>query len=151
MSQTDYPDLQTLFGEFQSSKRGRTRTVTYQRPCDRLIDSLKRQIDIVHLLQQGRDPKQKGHKVRKMFSEEHGRYIVQIKYNEEPLNFLPDRDTAEVESLSQVEKMLTNAITAAQAGYFDDQINRIAKAWSEMRRGRRSAKEPEPLPLEEGV
>lgn len=148
MSQTDYPDLQTLFGEFTTSKRGRTRTVTYQSPRDRLIDSLRKQLTVVQMLREGRDPRQEGQKVRKMFAEERGRYIVQIKYNGQPINFLPDKDTAEVANLDQVEKMFTNAITATQAGYFDEQISKIAQEWSETRRGRRSPREGTELPLE---
>ena len=141
MAKNDRPDPRALFSKFTLSKRGRTRAVTYKRPRDRLIDSLGKQIEIVHLLQEHRNPKQEGYKVRKMFFEDRGRYGVQIKYNNVPLDLTPEADTVEVGSLEQIEEVLKAATNLARAGYFDDQISRIAAEWSETRRGKRTPAE----------
>jgi hypothetical protein len=134
---TSHPDPKALFAKFTLSKRGRTRAVTYKTPRDRLLDSLANQIELVHLLQEHRDPKQEGHKARKMFFFDHGSYVMQIKYNSQPLDLTPDADTIQVTSLDEVEEVLNGAIDLARAGHFDDQISRIAAEWSETRRGRR--------------
>lgn len=132
----DRPDPKALFGKFTLSKRGRTRAVQYKSPRDRLLDSLANQLEIVGLLKEGRVPKEEGRKTRKMFFPEGDQYVVQVKYNNEPLNITPDADAIQVTNLDEVEEVLNGAITLANAGHFDEQISRIAAAWSETRRGR---------------
>src|SRR5512135_1224870 len=74
--ETPRPDPRALFATFTLSKRGRIRVVTDKTPRDRLLKSLGTQREIVHLLQQGRDPKREGYKGRQMFREDRGRYVV---------------------------------------------------------------------------
>lgn len=149
MAKNDRPDPRALFGKFTLSKRGRTRVVTYKKPRDRLLDSLGNQIEMVHLLKERRDPKTEGHKERKMFFFDRGYYVVQIKYNSQPLELMPEADTIQVSNLDEVEEVLNHAITLASAGHFDEQIERLAAEWASTRRGRRQPKEREPEPAEE--
>lgn len=149
MPKNEKPDPRALFGRFTLSKRGRTRTITYKKPRDRLLDSLGHQIAMVHLLKEHRDPKAEGHKARKMFSEEHGRYVVQIKYNSVPLDLTPEADAVEVEDLDQLEEVLNGAIDLTRAGHFDDQIERIAAEWATTRRGKRGPRQRQQAPAEQ--
>lgn len=151
MPKNDRPDVKALLSKFTLTKRGRTRAITYKKPRDRLIDSLGKQIEMVHLLQEKRDPKVEGYKERKMFFFDRGYYIVQIKYNSQPLDLTPEADTFQVDTLEQVEEVLNTAITLANAGHFDEQLDRLATEWASTRKGPRGPRKRAQASAEEAA
>lgn len=136
------PDSKNLLARFTLAKRGRERPMAYKRPRDRLLENLARQLEIVKVLRGGRDPKEEGFKEHKMFYEDRGRYVVQIRYSNTPLEIEDDADAVEVDTLEQVEDALNAAMTMTKNGYFDEQINRLAGEWAAKRVGKRGPRKP---------
>lgn len=135
---------EALLEKYNLSIRGRiTRVGGYKKPPrEKLIDSFKNQIEIVHILREGREPKGEGIKERRMFYEEDGHYVVQAKYANNPLKLTPDADTVEVGTLEELKGLMEDFITLAKAGYFDEQVNRIASDWASKRVGKRGPRKP---------
>jgi hypothetical protein len=71
-----------------------------------------------------------------------GRYVVQIRYSNTPLELSDDADAIEVEKLEQVVEVLNIIIDLTKKGYFDEQINALAEAWAAKRIGKRGPRKP---------
>lgn len=149
MSNGKSPDVRTLLGKFTMSKRGRTRPISYKKPRDRLIESLSKQSAIINLLKEGRDPKQEGYKEHKMFYEDKGNYVVQLRYSNTPIELTNDSDAVEVKTLEEVEEVINAFMILARNGYFDEQINRLAGEWAAKRIGPRGPRKPKAAPTEQ--
>src|SRR5512135_1547164 len=99
-------DIKAALGRYTLSKFGRKRPIASKRPRDRLVESLGNQIEIVHVMKAGRDPKEAGLKAHRMFFEHQGRYIVQVKYTNTPLELADEADAVEVDKLDDVEEVM---------------------------------------------
>src|SRR5512147_2365883 len=123
-------DIKSALSRYTLSKFGRKRPVASKRPRDRLVESLGNQIEIIHAMKAGRDPREAGLKAHRMFFEHQGRYIVQVKYTNTPLELTDEADAVEVDTLNDVEEVMKKFIDFAKVGLFDEQINRIAAEWA---------------------
>lgn len=133
-------DIKAALGSYTLSKFGRKRPAASKRPRDRLVESLGNQIEIIHVMKAGRNPKEAGFKAHRMFFEHQGRYIVQIKYTNTPLDITDDVDAVEVDTLDDVEDVMKKFMDFAKAGVFDEQVNRIAAEWAAKLEGKRGRK-----------
>lgn len=133
-------DIKSVLSKYNLAKHGRKRPIAKKGPRDRLIESLGNQIEIVHAVRDGRDLKEAGLKGHKMFYHHNGRYVVQIRYTNTPLDLTPDADSVEVDTLDEVEGAFNDFTELAKSGVFDEQINRIAAEWASKLEGKRGRK-----------
>lgn len=137
---TGMVDTKSVLSKYTLAKHGRKRPVVKKEPRDRLIESLGNQIEIIHALQTGKDLKEAGLKGHKMFYHHNGRYIVQIRYTNTPLDLTPEADSVEVDTLEEVERAFKDFTELTKGGVFDEQINSIAAAWAAKLEGKRGRK-----------